>query len=326
MSGQPLTTAQQKDLADRTLYFNSRFEYIGQRATRDYNQFKQKDWNAVAWRDAYFYAKENLSGIQQATKLKNLRVLVMMKTLDIIEKGWYINESEIKINVSEPDINIFYREPPYFTLNGSDLDRFNCRVEIDQLDCLVAAGIQAGIQRETFPNKRIAVLNMASKVLAGGGYKSGEAAQEENIFRRTNYCTRLDSKYNYKERTEKPNQMVGYPLAEYGGAYTRDVTVFRGLEDGGYLLLETPFTCDFVAVHAPKLERPQDITVEICKQIFYKIVSLFKICIHNGCRVLVLGALGCGAYNNPPEVVASIFNHALGLWGHFFEKVITCIL
>jgi uncharacterized protein (TIGR02452 family) len=136
----------------------------------------------------------------------------------------------------------------------------------------------------------------------------------------------LDSKYNYTVIEDNPNQMVGYPLAEYGGAYTRDVTVFRGLEDKGYPLLKTPFTCDFVAVHAPKLESPEKITVQNCKQIFDKIVSLFKICIHNGCRVLVLGALGCGAYNNPPEVVASIFNHALDLWGHFFEKVITCIL
>lgn len=313
-----------KDIEDQTLYLNSKFEYINQRIDQNYiRQFKNKEWNAAAWKSAYEFILSTSSYLNQnekILKLKHLRVLVMMKTLDIIENGHYTNTKGVTINVNEPDINIFYREPPYFTVDARDLETFKVLVEVKEIDCLLEA---QRLRKES--NERIAVLNMASRAIAGGGYKSGEAAQEENIFRRTNYCTRLDSKYNYTSPADKPNEMVGYPLAEYGGAYTRDVAVFRGEEKDGYPLLDDPFTCDFVAVHAPKLSKPADITVDTCEKIFNKIVSLFKICIHNGCKVLVLGALGCGAYNNPPEVVARIFNHALFLWGHFFQKVITCI-
>ena len=47
----------------------------------------------------------------------------------------------------------------------------------------------------------------------------------------------------------------------------------------------------------------------------------------NDADVLVLGAFGCGAFRNPPELVAEVFHHLLvkNGYGRFFRKVIFAI-
>jgi uncharacterized protein (TIGR02452 family) len=40
----------------------------------------------------------------------------------------------------------------------------------------------------------------------------------------------------------------------------------------------------------------------------------------------VLGALGCGAYENPPEHVAALFKRALARFGAAFERVTFAII
>lgn len=76
----------------------------------------------------------------------------------------------------------------------------------------------------------------------GGGYRRGDGAQEENLFRRSNYFLSLDDPTN--PRCPK------YPISEFGGIYTSDITVFRDSEDSGYAFRQKPFKADFIAVAA----------------------------------------------------------------------------
>lgn len=56
------------------------------------------------------------------------------------------------------------------------------------------------------------VLNMASPKRPGGGFRNGSAAQEENIFRRSNYFQVLED----LDRFDK-NRKWKYPLGEFTG-------------------------------------------------------------------------------------------------------------
>ena len=44
-------------------------------------------------------------------------------------------------------------------------------------------------------------------------------------------------------------------------------------------------------------------------------------CQEKECEVLILGAFGCGAFANPPEIVAKVFKEALEIYGKYFETV-----
>ena len=57
-----------------------------------------------------------------------------------------------------------------------------------------------------------------------------------------------------------------------------------------------------------------------------KIESIFKIAIIHKHDSLVLGALGCGAFNNPPEEVAKIFKLMIDKYGKYFKKIGFAIL
>ena len=75
---------------------------------------------------------------------------------------------------------------------------------------------------------------------------------------------------------------------------------------------------NFIAVAA--LNRPETVTtpegdrhlihalVEPAKR---KMRTIFNIAIENGVDVLVLGAMGCGAFRNPPEHIAALFKEVL---------------
>ena len=46
----------------------------------------------------------------------------------------------------------------------------------------------------------------------------------------------------------------------------------------------------------------------------------------SGCQALVLSAFGCGAYGNPPRVVARFFKEAIQQYGGQLRDVVFCIL
>jgi uncharacterized protein (TIGR02452 family) len=100
-----------------------------------------------------------------------------------------------------------------------------------------------------------------------------------------------------------------------GGIYSGNITVFRGSEKNGYCLLECPFVSSFVTV--PAINRPEllkkngeyyivDELVELTKD---KIRTILRIAGKYNHDCLVLGAFGCGAYENPPNHMAELFKN-----------------
>nr|UMO80357.1 hypothetical protein [Pandoravirus aubagnensis] len=180
--------------------------------------------------------------------------------------------------------------------------------EVVHGDCLKAA-----IALKTERGLNPAVLNMASSRRPGGGYKTGAAAQEENIFRRSNYFQSLED-----PRRIDRQRAWHYPLGPLCGIYSPSVIVFRGPEDKGYPFLEQPVRLDFIAVAAiakPDVHRVENgvqrLSPSDADLMRAKIALILDIALAHGHDSVVLGAFGCGAFGNPPEHVALLFREVL---------------
>jgi len=163
------------------------------------------------------------------------------------------------------------------------------------------------------------VLNMASNFKPGGGVASGKTAQEECLFRRSNAFMTHPHKW--------------YPLGMNDVIYSPEVHIIK---DSKYEMLTKSARCTvgMIAVAAlrnPTLSNGSATTGGVYNPRGYstmvmKIESIFKTAIYHGHDSLVLGALGCGVFKNPPKQVAEIFKQMVDKYGWYFKKIGFAIL
>jgi uncharacterized protein (TIGR02452 family) len=106
--------------------------------------------------------------------------------------------------------------------------------------------------------------------------------------------------------------------------------VFRGNEQDGYPFLKKPFFMNYVAVAAYRdpPRNPKNSTVmdaQHTQNTAKKIRTLLSIAVENGHDAIILGALGCGAFKNPAEQVASLFYTELKEFSKFFKRIVFAI-
>lgn len=151
------------------------------------------------------------------------------------------------------------------------------------------------------------VLNFANPHTPGGGVLNGAKAQEEDLCRRSTLYWSLTSEVASKFYSENK--------AGDSGAFTDAailspcVEVFRG-PDGSFL--EEPFdvaVLTMAAPYAPGLAGKGP--AEIFDLFKSRILGMLRIAVENGYQHLVLGAWGCGAFGNDPQLVSRAFFEAL---------------
>ncbi|KAJ3266389.1 hypothetical protein HK104_006114, partial [Borealophlyctis nickersoniae] len=153
------------------------------------------------------------------------------------------------------------------------------------------------------------LLNMASHSNPGGGWTSGARAQEEDLFLRSTYALSLCN--TLKLDTDRT---WTYPIPPTGGIYSPDVCIFR---DAEYTVLPTDeiHFLSFMAV--PAVRRPQLVdngtrmSDTDAALTLSKMRTALRIAALNGHDAVVLGAMGCGAFRNPPGHVAELFERVL---------------
>lgn len=260
-------------------------------------------------------------------QLKTLRVSVFLDTLEHIQSEQYLSHRGKTVLL--PWDQKLTRESVLYTKKLDDSPTEPCTTVITVVndDCLAVAQVE---------QNNPLVLNMANAITPGGGVEGGAGAQEEHLFRSSNYLLSL---YSFHDRLSKqygiPRAKQSYPLHEaYGAVYSPKVTVFRGREEDGYPLLNQPYKASFVAVPAiynPLLlknskglyemeEADQTLTKE-------KIRTIFKIATKHDHQTLILSAMGCGAFCNPPNQVARLFREVLeeSAYRTAFSKIIFAI-
>lgn len=165
------------------------------------------------------------------------------------------------------------------------------------------------------------VLNMASAWCPGGGWRKGSKAQEESLFYRSTYAVSLENCMNLD-----PERKWSYPIPLTGAIYSPDVFVFRSSMKQGHKLYrwEDCSWMSFVAVAAirqPVLTSDNGMSHHDIIITSKKIEGIFKVALKHNHDSLVLGAFGCGAYRNPPHVIAQIFRDIIGVYKKYFKKI-----
>ena len=175
---------------------------------------------------------------------------------------------------------------------------------------------------------RVAVLNFANAYSPGGGVLNGAMAQEECLCRSSNLYSALTLPYLLKNYYKWNGKNTG-DMGTDAVIYSPGVTVFRS-DDAIPEDLEEWFETDVLTCAAPYLnpDRKKPVSMEKLEEVFQRrIRNILEVAAANDADVLVLGAFGCGAFRNPPELVAEVFHHLLvkNGYGRFFRKVVFAI-
>jgi uncharacterized protein (TIGR02452 family) len=140
------------------------------------------------------------------------------------------------------------------------------------------------------------ILNMASWKKPGGGVANGAMAQEECIFRCSNLFETITSDF--------------YPLKDDEAIYTEDAYFFKD-KDYNY---QEEFSVDVITIPALNLNKyPKDFnkTKEYTEIMSDKIRCMLNLPYDSGCENIILGAWGCGVYNNDPNDICKLFQNVL---------------
>ena len=242
-----------------------------------------------------------------------IRIEIFNYTLQLLQQGWYLSGCGNKVKlpgiVEVMDAAKMYNAP--FAVNKTV--GYNTEVVVENKDCVVAA--MELIDKGYNP----AMLNLADLHMPGGLVEYGSGAQEENLCRRSNL---VQSLYQFSETRIRQYPDMGlevnenqYPLDErYGGVYSGIVTFFRSDEKKGSMLLDKPYNIPVISVAAlrgPRIDKHGMMSQAEANITLDKIRTIFRIGIDKGHDSLVLSALGCGAFANPPAHIAKLFHQVI---------------
>lgn len=182
-----------------------------------------------------------------------------------------------------------------------------------------------------YKDKKVCVLNFASATNPGGGVKKGSTAQEECLCRESTLYTSLDIKMLW-------DNYYQYHRDRHDALYTNRIIYVphvKVLKNALGNRLEQPWECCCIVCAAPNLrERPSNsmnpnagnkvnITekdlLELLTERYRRIIALAEM---NDVEVLVLGAIGCGAFQNKPQIVARAFKEAMKENGGNLQEIV----
>lgn len=155
---------------------------------------------------------------------------------------------------------------------------------------------------------KVAVLNFANPEFPGGGVANGAMAQEECLCRSSNLYACISNENVFEEYYDLHRRLKN---AFYTDRliYSEGVTVFKNDDIVPQLMPEEDwFEVDVITCAAPYVAKRKYTNSTALLSLFTKrIKNIFEAARDNKVDVIVLGAFGCGAFKNPPLIVAEAF-------------------
>ena len=187
--------------------------------------------------------------------------------------------------------------------------------------------------RQENPTAKIAVMNFANAFHAGGGVASGCTAQEECLCR-TSTLYPLLYRRTLRDTFYKHHHDKNDPKATDSLVYTEGVVICKTDEDLPRRMAKKDWvTVDVITIAAPDLRASSNPYVPVVNGGAYmndaelfgyhvkRAIHMLTCAASMKADILVLGAFGCGAFKNNPEVVARAYKVALQEFPKVFTKV-----
>lgn len=244
-----------------------------------------------------------------------LRIEIFNSTLDVLRQGWYVASTGKMVDLPPVEEVMadasMYNEPFHVLIDP--VAPVTTEVRVENMDCVLAA------KRLIDEGYNPAMLNLADLYTPGGLVEYGSGAQEENLCRRSDLILSL---YQFSSARVRQYPGLGlvareeqYPMDErYGGIYSGTVTFFRGPESEGSKMEEKPYNIPVISVAAlsgPRIDKDGMMYPEEAEVTLEKMRTIFRIGMAHFHDSLVLSAMGCGAFKNPPAHIAKLFHQVI---------------
>jgi uncharacterized protein (TIGR02452 family) len=246
------------------------------------------------------------------------------ETLQIIETGVYRNNMGETVSIQNETVlavknTILYRTEDF--PDNFDLKKIEGEMRIEVTDETTLEAAKRICKEDE--NADPFVLNFASAKNPGGGFLGGAQAQEESLARSSSLYACLMANFEMYQHNRKGDSC----LYSDWMIYSPRVPVFRN-DDGS--LVQKPYLVSFLtspAVNAGVIKQREASKVHLIEPVNKERARKFLwIANQNNHRTLILGAWGCGVFQNDPQMIARIFNELLkGEFANCFERAIMAI-
>lgn len=251
------------------------------------------------------------------------RIMVFHDTLDYIENNLDLAAS---VALAKKNTEVFY-EDDYPLFDTSNNKRMVISVTMDR-------SFQAAVRlNKENPTAKIAVMNFANAFYAGGGVENGSNAQEEALCR-TSTLYPLIHRVTLRDSFYKHHKDMNTPKASDSLIYTEGVIICKSDTDFPKRLPKEEWVMvDVISIAAPDLRQSSNVHFELVNggttmnkaELFgyhvKRAIHMFTCAAAKGADILVLGAFGCGAFENDPKVVARAYKAALQEFPRVFSKI-----
>jgi uncharacterized protein (TIGR02452 family) len=227
-------------------------------------------------------------------------------TQHITEQGWYSNPQGQKVDIrslrdAATHGTVAYGPGTTPPVGAPRHARVHTFVQNQSTLAVAEARVAQGY--------RVAILNFACATIPGGGWLDGARAQEESLARSSTLVHALREDDMYQNPAHWKN-----PFYDDTVIVSPGVPFFRH-HNGQFL--DTPWQGDVITsaavqAHAVRKYMPERAS-EIRATMQQRTQKVFQVATTLDADILILGAWGCGAFGNDPEVIAQIMHEMMDI-------------
>lgn len=257
---------------------------------------------------------------------REIRKQIAEDTLDILQKGSYCNSNGEQIEIldlqkkAEHLTKVYHPDETDELIKNINFENIKGETDISVTNQTTLEAVRELISQGY---NDVLCLNFASAKNPGGGFLGGSQAQEESIARSTGlYNCQIKTKGYYEtNRNLKSCMYSDYMI------YSPFVPIIKDEQGNNINNKEycAIITAPAVNKGVVKNREPENLS-EVENTMKRRIKKVLAISLENKHKAIVLGAWGCGVFQNEPNDIAEYFSEIIkNDFANKFEKIVFAI-